>query len=184
MTFGGQCEPQTRSVRTRFFLGEVNVMVSWWSSGHDACPDSERPLFNPQIRHQCLNPLWHFDYLIFILETCPRLSLTNGRVIYNQTALEGRYPARTQARFKCDYGYRRIGAFTRICQASGSWNRNLTFTRCQCKINEIFLEDISPFCRATDTLVLDFWWHLHWSVGHFPLLPSKIYNSQAYCLWQ
>ena len=25
-----------------------------------------------------------------------------------------------------------------------------------------YLEDISPFCRVTDTPVLDFWWHLLW----------------------
>ena len=25
-----------------------------------------------------------------------------------------------------------------------------------------FLEDVSPFCGATDTPVLDFWWHLLW----------------------
>ena len=27
---------------------------------------------------------------------------------------------------------------------------------------KIFLEDISPFCGATDIPVLDLWWHLHW----------------------
>ena len=109
------------SARTCFFLGGVNVMVSWGSSSYDACPDSERPRFDPQLRHQCFNPLWQFDYLIFILETCPRLILRNGQVTYNQTALEGRYPAGTDARFECDYLYHRVGAFRRICQASGNF---------------------------------------------------------------
>ena len=32
-------------------------------------------------------------------------------------------------------------------------------------------EDISPFCEATDTPVLDFWWHLPW-VSKPGLIPS------------
>ena len=53
----------SKSVRTRFLLGGVNVMVSWWSSGFDTHPDSERPGFDPLLRHS----LWQSHHIIYQL---------------------------------------------------------------------------------------------------------------------
>ena len=36
----------SNGVRAHFLLGGVNVTVSWWSSGYDAGPDSDRPGFD------------------------------------------------------------------------------------------------------------------------------------------
>ena len=46
------------------------------------------------------------------------------------------------------------------------------------------LEDISPFCGATDTPVLDFWWHLPWSLkpGWIPSLACAQSIPQIH-LW-
>ena len=41
----------SKSVRSRFLYGGVKIMVSWWSSGYDAFPDSERSGFDPPLRH-------------------------------------------------------------------------------------------------------------------------------------
>ena len=42
------------------------------------------------------------------------------------------------------------------------------------------LEDINPFCAATDTPVLDFWWRLLWvsEPGWIPSLPCFIAYAQ------
>ena len=55
--FGGQCDLQARSIKTCFLLGEVNVTVSWWSSGYDARPECERLGFDSLLRHKKFNPL-------------------------------------------------------------------------------------------------------------------------------
>ena len=46
-----------------FLLGKVNVKVSWWSSGYDTCPVSERPGFDLPFRHSRFNPLWQFYWV-------------------------------------------------------------------------------------------------------------------------
>ena len=45
-----------------------------------------------------------------------------------------------------------------------------------------FFKDISPFCRATDTPVLDFWWHLLWvSKPEGIYLVVSFYRPQRSC---
>ena len=44
------------------------------------------------------------------------------------------------------------------------------------KNNNKFLEDISPFCGATDTPVLDFWWCLLWFSKPEPI--RQIYKKE------
>ena len=41
-----ELEVSSKSMRTRFLIGGVKVLVSWWSNDHDACLDSERLGFN------------------------------------------------------------------------------------------------------------------------------------------
>ena len=43
----------------------------------------------------------------------------------------------------------------------------------------LFLEDISPFCGAADTSVLDFLWHLPWVL--WPGWISSLYGSLPVC---
>ena len=54
--------------------------------------------------------------------------------------------------------------------------------------NEFFfliLEDISPFCVATHTLVLDFWWHLPWvsKPGWICCILSLLCDPQIHFWW-
>ena len=48
---------------------------------------------------------------------------------------------------------------------------------------KIFLEDTSPFCGATDTPVLDFWWRLPW-VSKLGWIPHLHAPSSATQSWQ
>ena len=61
--------------------------------------------------------------------------------------------------------------------------------RIQAKLFLKCLEDISPFCGATDTSVLDFWWHLSWvskpgwilSLARFVTCGQRNPNIHLWC---
>ena len=61
-------------------------------------------------------------YEISFIGTCSALGLSNGRVDYNTSAVNGRYPVDTSASFTCNSGYTRSGSSSSICQNSGGWN--------------------------------------------------------------
>ena len=52
---------------------------------------------------------------------CPPLSVRNGRVSYNSTAVGGRYPAYTVGTYSCNVS-KRAGSGTRTCQRTGVWD--------------------------------------------------------------
>ena len=78
---------------------------------------------------------WHFSSEIcYFLDTCPPLSLENGRVSYNRNAINGRRPIGTVATFSCNTGYTRVGTSSNTCQNSGNWQRYIPV----CRISELF----------------------------------------------
>ena len=63
---------------------------------------------------------------IFILVTCSSVSLANGAVSYNQSALtNGMYSLNTKASFTCSSGYKLVGSSSTTCQGQGSWNKDI-----------------------------------------------------------
>ena len=65
---------------------------------------------SPEIRHY-----------IFVA-TCPPLNITNGRVEYHPSAVNGALPIDTLAFFTCDEGYIINGFGFSTCQESGNWD--------------------------------------------------------------
>ena len=61
--------------------------------------------------------------LIFVVITCPHLSLANGGITYSISPLNGRYRVHTVASFTCNSGYSISGSSTRTCQMSGNWDQ-------------------------------------------------------------
>ena len=55
-------------------------------------------------------------------DSCPALSLSNGKVTYSKDENGVRYYVGTKATFSCNSGYSRSGSSSRTCQSSGNWN--------------------------------------------------------------
>ena len=56
--------------------------------------------------------------------TCSALSLTNGQVTYDESAVtSGEYPVGTVATFRCDHGYSSSGSTLSTCETSTSWDQ-------------------------------------------------------------
>ena len=72
-----------------------------------------------------------YTYLIlFVVLTCPALSLRRGSVTYNKDKFgDGGYPMNTQATTECRQRYRLSGLRVRTCQSSEQWNGSSTYCR-------------------------------------------------------
>ena len=51
---------------------------------------------------------------------CPALSVLNGELSYNNSAVSGRYLVGTNGTYQCD-DIKEHGSTSRICQQSGVW---------------------------------------------------------------
>ena len=115
-----------------------------WNKETPTCTQSTFIMF-PQI-NLLFTPTKVFSRTVNVLEiflclfvvTCPALSLLNGKVSYNETSVNERYPVDTEALFLCDSGFLPFGFDSSICNPFGNWSQsNLT---CKGKaLNSIFL---------------------------------------------
>ena len=55
--------------------------------------------------------------------TCPALTLENGRVTYDVSPGNERYPTGTISSFSCNDGYSLSVTMSRTCQISGNWDQ-------------------------------------------------------------
>ena len=82
-------------------------------------------------------------------------------------------PTRSNAIFRKNWAISRLAPLGVGAPSGKSWI-------CYWFLLKKKLEDISPFCGATNTLILDFWWHLPWvsKQGGFPHLcaSSPVHN--------
>ena len=59
--------------------------------------------------------------------SCPKLDLSNGKITYNRSPTNARYPKWTRAYYKCDTGYNLTSLYgprRRVCSSSGKWDRD------------------------------------------------------------
>ena len=66
------------------------------------------------------------ELALHFADTCPPVSLPNGRANANRLPVNGRYPPGTAISFSCNYGYRLFTggpgqASSTYCLDSGSW---------------------------------------------------------------
>ena len=76
------------------------------------------------------------DCKYFHVVLCDGLSLSNGRVSYNQESVNGEYPVGTTASYTCNSGYNLKGPNPRTCQSSGTWTQG------------------SPYCEQSNICLL------------------------------
>ena len=60
---------------------------------------------------------------IFVGPFWPSLFLSNGKVNYSRSHVQGAFPVNTTAYSMCDTGYTLFGSTSRICQTSGNWDQ-------------------------------------------------------------
>ena len=75
-----------------------------------------------QISSYCIWTLF-----IFICRILPKTWFVNGKITYNRSPTNARYPKWTRAYYKCNTGYNLTslcGPRRRVCSSSGKWDRD------------------------------------------------------------
>ena len=76
---------------------------------------------------------------LYLIVTCPDLSLPNGQVSFDTELVDDQHPVNTTATFTCDDGYYPVGEDS-TCEPSGNWSQpTLSCIGNKNKIINIFL---------------------------------------------